>query len=191
MRIELPVLDVGCGERARADINLDVRRTSACNLVASAEKFPLRDGSVSLVLCSQVLEHLENPSMALREMKRVLMDHGEARIDVPMPKFTNKMRWHLLRFFLNLPFTFRPKEMKWLFHDIRSDPTAHKSIIDKKLIQRYFTVERKKDFAPILLTSLEGYLNKMLQRRGTKRRLNLSRLKVATLFICKKQLSSV
>ena len=186
MRTEFPVLDVGCGERARADVNLDVRRTSACNLVASAENLPLRDSSVSLVLCSQVLEHLENPSMALREMKRVLLDGGEVRIDVPIPRFTNKMRWHLLRFFLNLPFTFRPREIEWLFHDIRSHPMAHKSIIDKKLIQRYFTVVKEENFAPILLTSLEGYFNKMLQRRGTKKQLNFSRLKAATLFICKK-----
>lgn len=186
MRTEFPVLDIGCGERARGDINLDVKRTSVCNLVASAENLPLRDSSVSLVLCSQVLEHLENPSMALREMKRVLMDHGEVRIDVPMPRFTNKMRWHLLRFFLNLPFTFRPKEIKWLFHDIRSDPMAHKSIVTKRLMRRYFKVVKEEDFAPILLTSLEGYLNKILQRRGTKKQLNFSRLKVATLFICKK-----
>lgn len=189
MRTEFPVLDIGCGERAQGDINLDVKRTSVCNLVASAEGLPLRNSSVGLVLCSQVLEHLEYPSMALREIKRVLIDGGEARIDVPMPRFTNKMRWHLLRFFLNLPFTFRPREIKWLFHDIgraRSDPMVHKSIITKKLIQRYFTVVEQKSFAPILLTSLEGYFNKMLQRRGTKKQLDFSRLKVATLFTCKK-----
>lgn len=43
---------------------------------ASVEEFPMDDGSVDLVVATEVLEHLENPSLALRRISRWLAVGG-------------------------------------------------------------------------------------------------------------------
>jgi len=69
-RKKIMKLEIGCGSRARGDVNLDIRRTSACNLIASAEYLPLKNNVFGLIFCSQVLEHLDNPSLALKEIQK-------------------------------------------------------------------------------------------------------------------------
>ncbi|HLF72493.1 MAG TPA: class I SAM-dependent methyltransferase [Dehalococcoidia bacterium] len=52
-------------------------------IVAPATSLPLKDGSVRYVLCSEVLEHLEDDETAVAEIARVLSDDGRAVITVP------------------------------------------------------------------------------------------------------------
>jgi SAM-dependent methyltransferase len=49
---------------------------SDADIVAMAERLPVADGSADLVLCTQVLEHVEDPSRAVSEMARVLKPGG-------------------------------------------------------------------------------------------------------------------
>lgn len=46
----------------------------------SAEAMPLGDGTIDLVYCNSVLEHVDSPSASLREMARVLRPGGVAWI---------------------------------------------------------------------------------------------------------------
>lgn len=48
--------------------------------VADAHKLPYRANSYDLVMCYEVIEHLENPLVALKEMRRVLKKNGHALI---------------------------------------------------------------------------------------------------------------
>lgn len=98
------VLDVGCGEgygaaelaqRANCVIALD--RDSKTLVIArhryahqnilwlrgSAEQLPIRDESVDLVCCFQVLEHLHSPEHFLNEAKRVLIPGGRLLLTTP------------------------------------------------------------------------------------------------------------
>lgn len=50
-----------------------------------AEEIPLPGGSVDLVLCTEVLEHLPNPEKALQEIKRILRSNGRAILTIPIP----------------------------------------------------------------------------------------------------------
>lgn len=186
-------LEIGCGNRARGDVNLDVRRTSACNLIASAEYLPLKNNVFSLIFCSQVLEHLDSPQTALKEINRVLSGKGIARIDVPNGVYTNNIYWLFLRFILNLPFFLRPRKIKWLFCYInavrnRDCSHFHKCFVDRRLIERYLTIINEQSFAPIFLATLERYCNKykLFQKMGIKKQLNLSRVNVANLYMCKR-----
>jgi len=187
------ILDLGCGDVDRGDVNLDVRRTKTTNLIASAEHIPLKTASIDLVLSSQVLEHLQNPQSALKEIRRVLKDGGEAQIDVPMPKFTSQSRWQLLRFLFNLPFTLRPRDIKWHYSVTRrlqvnwTDPMTHKSIISRESIQKYLDVETEEPQVPIFLATLENYVNRLFRKFGLKKELKIARVKFMVLYRCKKK----
>ena len=79
------VLDVGCGpkpyypffaERAREYVGVDVVENPAAELRGSVEALPVDDGSFDLVLCTQVLEHCDEPAQAVRELRRVTAPGG-------------------------------------------------------------------------------------------------------------------
>ena len=80
----LRVLDVGCGSKpylpyfatAAEYVGLDVAGNPDADLHGSVEELPLDDASFDVVLCLQVLEHVEDPAQAVRELHRVTKPGG-------------------------------------------------------------------------------------------------------------------
>jgi SAM-dependent methyltransferase len=80
----LRVLDVGCGVKpylpyfatAREYVGVDIERTEHADLVGSIERIPVDDASFDVVLCIQVLEHVDDPSQGIRELHRVTRPGG-------------------------------------------------------------------------------------------------------------------
>jgi SAM-dependent methyltransferase len=79
------LLDVGCGpkpyypffaERASQYVGVDVVENPAAELRGSVEALPVEDASFDLVLCTQVLEHCDDPAQAVRELRRVTAPGG-------------------------------------------------------------------------------------------------------------------
>jgi SAM-dependent methyltransferase len=79
------VLDVGCGpkpyypffaERASEYVGVDVVAHPAADLIGRVEELPVEDGAFDLVLCTQVLEHCDDPAQAVRELRRVTAPGG-------------------------------------------------------------------------------------------------------------------
>jgi len=78
------VLDVGCGPKpyypffatAAAYVGLDVPGNPAADVHGVAESMPLEDRSFDLVLCTQVLEHADDPAAVVRELYRVVKPGG-------------------------------------------------------------------------------------------------------------------
>ena len=79
------VLDVGCGpkpyypffaERASAYVGVDIVEHPAADLVGPVEALPVDDGSFDVVLCTQVLEHADDPTRAVAELRRVTAPGG-------------------------------------------------------------------------------------------------------------------
>jgi SAM-dependent methyltransferase len=79
------VLDVGCGpkpyypffaERASEYVGVDVVENPAAELLGAVESLPVEDGRFDLVLCTQVLEHSDDPAQAVRELHRVTAPGG-------------------------------------------------------------------------------------------------------------------
>jgi SAM-dependent methyltransferase len=78
------VLDVGCGPKpyypffadAAEYVGVDVVENPAAELRGSVEDLPVEDGAFDLVLCTQVLEHCDDPAQAVRELRRVVAPGG-------------------------------------------------------------------------------------------------------------------
>ena len=119
------VLEIGCGEgvllhhlrpqlaRARI-VALDIDRadvtTALCNspfanyAVASAYALPFREGAFDLAVCCEVLEHLDDPDQALREMQRVVSEYCVVSVpSEPIWRVLNLLRGAYVRQWGNTP----------------------------------------------------------------------------------------
>jgi SAM-dependent methyltransferase len=78
------VLDVGCGLKpyypffsgATSYVGVDVVENPHADLHGAVESLPVEDGSFDVVLCTQVLEHVDDPAVAVRELHRVTAPGG-------------------------------------------------------------------------------------------------------------------
>ena len=79
------VLDVGCGAKpyeplfspyADAYVGVDPVDNPRADLKGSVEDLPVEDASFDVVLCNQVLEHCDDPALAVRELRRVTAARG-------------------------------------------------------------------------------------------------------------------
>src|SRR5688572_7417485 len=78
------LLDVGCGEKPYAPVfehaaeyvGLDTAEHAHADLVGPIESIPAEDASFDLVLCIQVLEHVDDPAQGIRELHRVTRPGG-------------------------------------------------------------------------------------------------------------------
>jgi SAM-dependent methyltransferase len=79
-------LNFGCGgTRLDKDIlNLDVRPSMSVDLLSSGTlEIPLKDSSLHLIVCQEVLEHVRNPYQLVDEFHRKLADGGQLVLQVP------------------------------------------------------------------------------------------------------------
>jgi len=151
------ILDIGVGEKPRGNVNIDVVKTSYCNVVADAQTLPFKNDSIDKILCSQTLEHLRQPVKALKEINRVLKPNGTAEIDFPKPNFTNNMKYRFVEFVLNLPFSML--HFKVLFQSIKGVKQKnprwyHKHVITTKNIARELKIIETREFGNLLFKSL-------------------------------------
>jgi len=80
----LRILDVGCGVKpylpffssAREYVGADVVANPHADVIAPIEQLPFDDGAFDVVLCIQVLEHVDDPPLAVRELHRVCAPGG-------------------------------------------------------------------------------------------------------------------
>jgi SAM-dependent methyltransferase len=79
------LLDVGCGKKpyepifaphVTAYVGVDPVENPRAELRGSVEALPVEDSSFDVVLCNQVLEHAEDPALAVRELHRALAPGG-------------------------------------------------------------------------------------------------------------------
>jgi SAM-dependent methyltransferase len=63
--------------------NLRAQHGRGLYVVADGTRLPFRDGSIPRIVCSEVLEHVEDDARAIAEIGRVLAPKGTAIITVP------------------------------------------------------------------------------------------------------------
>lgn len=78
------VLDIGCGVKpylpffpgATEYVGVDVQENPYADVHGPIEALPVADGSFDVVLCTQVLEHVDDPAAAVSELHRVTAPGG-------------------------------------------------------------------------------------------------------------------
>lgn len=86
------VLELGCGRRKTPGaIGVDVNPRSEADVIHDLDRFPypFDDDSFDEVICSDVLEHIDDPIGAVCEIHRILRDGGLVRIRGPFPSGSN------------------------------------------------------------------------------------------------------
>jgi SAM-dependent methyltransferase len=82
----LTKLNLGGGKKlVKNTINVDIYDGEHCDIKHDLNTFPypFRDNSVSYCVLDNVLEHLDNPILVLKELHRILAPNGTAEIFVP------------------------------------------------------------------------------------------------------------
>jgi SAM-dependent methyltransferase len=101
------VLDVGCGPKpyypffahvSSEYIGVDVVENPAAELRGPIEALPVEDASFDVVICTQVLEHCDDPAQAVRELRRVTAPGGRVLasthgVQVYHPSPVDYWRW--------------------------------------------------------------------------------------------------
>lgn len=90
------VLDVGGGERFSKWLReykhlfkdtdyktFDYDRATGADVIGDIHNIPLAEGAIDAVICNCVLEHVENPIIAVRELHRILRPGGKMLVHVP------------------------------------------------------------------------------------------------------------
>ncbi|MFH1255392.1 MAG: class I SAM-dependent methyltransferase [bacterium] len=85
------VLDIGSGgkdyrylyNQYNKYITLDLNAEHKPDIVGSIYELPAEDNSFDTIICTQVLEHLADPELAMKEMRRVLKLGGIGIITAP------------------------------------------------------------------------------------------------------------
>jgi SAM-dependent methyltransferase len=112
------VLDLGCGDapyaplfdRRITHISVDVVKHFPVRVVADiAQKLPFADSSFDAVLCTQVLEHVADPTLVAAEIHRVLKAQGIGFVSLPFA-------WEIHHYPEDCH-RFTPSELKVLFQD--------------------------------------------------------------------------
>jgi SAM-dependent methyltransferase len=79
------LLDVGCGQKpyepifapfVSSYVGVDPVENPRAELRGPVEALPVEDGSFDVVLCNQVLEHADDPALAIRELFRAVAPGG-------------------------------------------------------------------------------------------------------------------
>ncbi len=58
-------------------VAIDIEKTPSLNAVADAHSLPFKEAAFEMLVCSEVLEHLPKPWIAISEMQRVLKKNGQ------------------------------------------------------------------------------------------------------------------
>ena len=104
------LLDVGCGKKPYKElirnvetyIGLDVpttmHGTSKLDVIGTAIALPFREDTFDSILCTEVLEHLPEPLVALEEMHRVSKPGGILLLTVPLSEQLHEEPYDFYRF---------------------------------------------------------------------------------------------
>jgi len=108
----MSTLDVGSGANPHGDVNLDIHTGYSPHaemvikkptIRADAHHLPFQNEVFGSIYCSHTLEHLDNPPLALCEMKRVLRSNGNATFEAPNSNIKPpSMQLHLHKHFWNM-----------------------------------------------------------------------------------------
>lgn len=88
----LPPVELRCEEPIRQLV--DALRKPICRFAGSGEAIPLGDGSVEVVVCCNVLDHVRDVEAVLSEIRRVLKPRGLLFLEVDTFSLGGLLKWY-------------------------------------------------------------------------------------------------
>lgn len=150
-------LNLGCGKKyLDGYVNCDFNKRVKTDCVFDLNKFPypIKDNIADEILIDNVLEHLDNITLVMAEIHRILIRHGVARIYVPYGKsdgalqdpthkhfFTeNSMNYYTenYKYSYYSDFSFDLSKVKLFFSENRPLLSKLRSLIPLKGILKYY-----------------------------------------------------
>jgi ubiquinone/menaquinone biosynthesis C-methylase UbiE len=137
---ETRIVDIGCGEgyilskiNSSEKVGVDIsdtaleqasKATQAKLVKANAESLPFSDSYFDAALCSEILEHTQNPDKVVQELSRVVKPGGKIVISVPNEPFINRIKdvvWNLGLFDILFPNVPKRQNDEWHLHSFDLD----------------------------------------------------------------------
>jgi len=78
--------------------NLKIQNSSAILIDAKTSKIPLKDGSVDIIVCSHILEHVPDDRVLLKEVFRLLKNNGIAYFNIPINEEKINVPLHIRKY---------------------------------------------------------------------------------------------
>lgn len=146
----MKVLDIGCGNRKRQGaFGIDTNPQSAADLVHDLNIFPypLLDNEFDLIICKDILEHLDDVVKTIEEIHRVAKP--DCRVEIAVPSLSSAAR-HIdlthrrsftsrsFDFFIdgNDTYTYGHSPAQFLLEDVRYVKSEQRpTLIDKILLK--------------------------------------------------------
>jgi len=91
-------LDVGCGTRKMGTVNVDINRDCRPHVVCDVCHLPFKAKQFDVIYCYHVLEHIENLTLAIKEILRTSSDFVIIKVPHRFSKNAKKDQSHITFF---------------------------------------------------------------------------------------------
>lgn len=159
-------LDVGCGESKRGTIGVDTGKFKGVDVVADAHFLPFRSKVFDYIFFYHVLEHVEQPIRAVREIFRALKDGGGLEVQVPKD---SRMKSDTIAHFLDFDFKAAFRQYNFLKSGAHKWQFSEKGLISLLRKQGFLINSIKYVAKPVTY----GRKGKLLFRVGIRRYRNV------------------
>lgn len=105
------LIDVGCGEKpylniyspfveksVGVDVNYTLHKENKADVFFDGKKIPFEDNSFDIVICTEVLEHVQEPKEFVAELKRVVKPNGYIVLTVPFSQGLHEVPYDYYRY---------------------------------------------------------------------------------------------
>lgn len=82
------------GEGDKKGLQTSTFDTSAIDIVSDITEIPVESSSFDYILCTEVIEHIPNPHLALKEFQRILKKGGKLILTAPFCSLTHYAPFH-------------------------------------------------------------------------------------------------
>jgi len=89
---QAPLLGIDLSTRMAAEANQRLSERKRLIIQANAEQLPFKQGSISRVICTEVVEHVLHPEAVFAEIARVAAPEARIVISIPNEKLINALR---------------------------------------------------------------------------------------------------
>ena len=168
------VLHLGSGNIPCSDprvVSLDALPDPNVDVVAEAEELPFLDNTFDYVESSAVFEHVYDPILAIKEVKRILRSTGVFRIDTAFMQSYHGFPAHYFNMTPQADETYLLDDFVMEESYVPDSATPLKSLLD--LIERFLSYLPEKEKVKLMSCSFQGFLH-MIKSDTTRKNTLLS-----------------